>query len=160
MKIIKRLLNEEQGQAIIQFSVVAIILLALFGGTVDAVNIMRYHIAISGAASEIANQIDTLTPSEVEAICEDVININYHSTLGDGNTVYTVEFGAKQTDGIIYNYHDAIYGNWSGDREYKPVTVVLKREQTLFTPFGRKIFSNSGDHRLIRGVVQTRVYNN
>lgn len=162
MKISKRFLREESGQALVQFSVVAILLLILAGGTIDSVIIMRYHIAVSGAASEIANRItldDTLDVSDINAICDEVINTNYHNTLGDGDTRYTAIPGSTVTDNSFeYTYHDYTYGNWSGYRKYKPVTVILEREQALFTPIGRGLFANSGDCRLIKGVAQTRAY--
>jgi len=162
MKIVKRFIERERGQAMLQFSLVAMILLLLFGGVIDAVIIMRYHIVISGAATEIANRItvDKANGSDINAIGDDVINTNYQNILGDGETVFTSDIGDMVDDVIVYSYHDYTNGNWNGSRRYIPVTIVLERELTLFTPVGQMFYSNAGEHRLIRGVAQRRIYMN
>ena len=161
-KLVKQFIERERGQAMLHFSLVAMILLLLTGGVIDAVIIMRYHIALSGAATEIANKItvNKANGSDINTIGNAVININYQNILGDGDTVFTADIGDMADDVIVYSYHDYPDGKWNGYRRYIPVTIVLERELTLFTPVGQMIFSNAGDHRLIRGVAQRRVYMN
>lgn len=161
----KKLISGEQGQAVVEFSFICVILLMLFGGVADCVNIMRYHIALSGAATEVVNQISatTLEKTEMNALCKKVITTNFGNSLGDGDTNYSCTQGkrvtAQVTVNMPYYYHDKA-NIWEGSRAYTPIVVTLEREQVLFTPFGQLVFGSPGNggRRHMEATAQTRVY--
>lgn len=158
----KKITSGEQGQALVEFSFICIILLMLAGGVADSVNIMRHQIALHGAATEVVNQLSrtSLEASEVYAVCHKVIKDNFEHSLGDGNTTYNFASSTEKTDTITYRYHDEAHGEWSGNRVYVTATVTLERNQTLLTPFGQLVFGNSGggSQRHMTVSAQTRVY--
>lgn len=166
MKEVKHVIPKwsEEGQALVEFAVISVILLMLAGGVIDGIRVIRCHIVMNGAVTEIANRItiDTATEVERERICREVINGNYYNELGDGNTFYKSTLGDKVTGNIIFTYHDSPYSGWRGNRDYTPITTSLEREMQLFTPFGRLIFGNSSGEtkRRITTVAVTRVYMN
>lgn len=163
MGLRKKLISGEQGQALVEFSFICVILLMLAGGVADVVNIMRYQIALSGAATEVINQL-AATNRTVEAIddlCEEVISTNFGNSLGDGNTTFRcVTSNASSTDTIDYSYHNEAKGDWHGTRDYVPYTVTLERDQVLFSPVGQLVFGDSGNggRRHMKVTAQTRVY--
>lgn len=165
MGLRRKLIQGEQGQALVEFSFICVILLMLVGGVADAVNIMRYNIALRGAATEAVNQITTAEANklDVEAICANVININFQNNLGDGNTTYSCEIYKEEKDSRTYKYHDYNNGDtrdWSSHRKYIPISITLERNQVLLTPFGQLVFSNPGGsgRRQMKVTTQTWVY--
>lgn len=156
--------RSERGQAIVEFGIVSIILLMLAGGAIDTVQIIRYQIAVNGALTEICNQITNT--GDVDAICYDVVYVNYAQSLGDGNTTYSNSAGVKLGDGRAYKYYNYDLNTttavWSGDRSYVPVTVKMSREQPLLTPFGRLLYGDEsiGGKRKIEATATTRIYEN
>lgn len=153
MGLRRMLIRGEQGQALVEFSFICVILLMLAGGVADAVNIMRYNIALRGAATEAVNQISTinLNRPDAEAVCANVIIHNFCNSLGDGNTTYSYTVSSKpETDSRDYKYHDYNDGShreWITHREYWPVTITMERNQVLLTPFGQLIFGDKGNNR-------------
>lgn len=164
MRLRKKLMRGEQGQALVEFSFICVILLMLSGGVLDGVNIMRYRIALSGAVTEVANQVATVDMNAVSDICYDVININYLNNLGDGNTNYSCfpddEVRGPVAAGMPYRYHVMGQADWDGVRTYVPVTVTLERDQVLFTPFGQLFFGDPGNRgkRNMKATAQIRVF--
>lgn len=166
MGLRRKLIQGEQGQALVEFSFVCVILLMLVGGVADAVNIMRYNIALRGAATEAVNQISTANANmpDIEAICDDVINNNFCNNLGDGNTDYSCVVGKDVIDADrVYKYHDYNNGaprDWSTHRAYMLVSVTLERDQVLLTPFGQLIFGDPGNSgvRHMQVTTKARVY--
>lgn len=158
----KKLIPEEQGQALVEFSMICVILLMLAGGVIDGINVIRYNIALHGAAAEVVSQISYSADIEdrVDVACVNVIYTNFHSSLGDGNTNYSSYADIHQIDGISYSYYDQSYGEWHGSRAYIPVTVTLEREQVLLSPFGQLFFGDpgSGGRRHMEVTAQARAY--
>lgn len=165
-KRLKILKSSDCGQAIVEFSIVAAILLMLAGGAIDAVQIMRYQIALNAAVSEVCCQITNT--GDVETICDKVIYINYKHILGDGKTVYSIPGGdiKARSDGREYKYYnynlDQTDKVWSGKRYYVPVTIKMSREQPLLSPFGRLVFGDEAlaGKRKIESTAMVRLYEN
>lgn len=157
-----KLISSEQGQAVVEFSLICVILLMLAGGVIDGISVIRYNIALHGAATEVVNQISYSAniESRVDETCNNVIDINFHSSLGDGNTKYSSYADLHKIDTIPYSYHDQTYGHWSGSRAYVPVTVTLERDQVLLSPFGQLFFGDPGNggRRHMKVTAHARAY--
>ena len=161
MGLKKLLIPGEQGQALVEFSFICVILLMLAGGVADGISVIRYNIALHGAAAEVVNQISFSgdIESRVDNICRDVIDINFRSSLGDGNTHYSSYAAVREIDSMTYHYRDQTH-HWSGSRAYIPVTVTLERNQELISPFGQLFFGDPGNggRRYMKVTARARAY--
>lgn len=155
--------KSESGQAIVEFSLVSVILLMLMGGVIDGARVMRYQIIMNGAVTEVVNQITIkeYQDDNIKTVCDNVLNLNYQYELGDGKTSYRYVLDTTAPDNITYTYHDYFMqsSTWSGKRNSGLVTVEIEREVELLTPFGRLIFGDAGGgKRLIKTSASTRIY--
>lgn len=161
-----KLWGDEQGQALVEFAIISVILLLIAGGVVDAARIMRSNVVLSGAVADVTTQvtIDTATTVKLSALCNDVLTNNYGSTLADGNTVVSYKISRPRDDnnnGLGYSYHDKSEGTWNGTRKYVLVSIEMEREEKLLTPAGVLFFSDPMGTQGIRTLMaqgSVRVY--
>lgn len=157
-----RLKGHESGQAIVEFAFVSVFLLMLVGGIIDGARVMRYKIIMSGAVTEVVNQITIKESTDIGSVCAKVLSLNYQYELGDGMTNCTFNLNSSSPDNFTYQYHEYNGGStelWTGKRNGALVSVSMEREIELFTPFGRLIFGDGGGGtRLVKTSASTRIY--